>query len=140
MVTGTVAFDEFDCIDSLKRALGAMRVRPSLELVPPLMSHLLTHCWASRPEDRPLLSDVVRTLERVASDCVIDDPVGRRFWRCAFRAASVGSDGSATVEWHTFSRAFARALDGEQCRFDIVRSATLEVNDVQCGRYLWNVA
>jgi len=71
---------------------------------PPLLITLITKCWSSDPNERPLFPEILMQLSDIILEVAISDPEGQKFWKKYFFNRE-------KIPWQEFSQALYETLN-----------------------------
>jgi len=108
------AFENYARANSLPAFVGAVcdkNERPPIarDCLPSLAA-LIESCWHANPEARPSFQIILERLGPILAECMIPDPVGRRFW-------TENWGGELQVPWKTFKPIFAAFVGRRETLF-----------------------
>lgn len=88
-----------------KRAITRENERPPIPFdLHPSLKALMEKCWHKDPSCRPSFTEILPILDSILVDCLIDDPIGNKFWKDNF----LGRD---HVLWSEFINKFSDLLN-----------------------------
>lgn len=105
IVTGQEPFPHMDSYGTFKKAITKDHERPQIPSdTHPSIKALMEACWHPDPSRRPSFTEILRILDSVLIDCLIDDPVANKFWKDHYLEQE-------NVLWSDFVKNFSNLLN-----------------------------
>jgi serine/threonine protein kinase len=109
-------FSEFKDWKQFKHAVCVLNARPKIpDDCLPSLRYLMERCWDADYKKRPGFSEIIFRLNEVLVDAVIEDELGRRFWKEHFLLDK--PDLEESVPWTNFVKLLTNTMDlREECQ------------------------
>jgi len=119
LLTGQEPFLEFTELDPFYQAVCVDHLRPVFpaELgLPPRLISFVERCWDKNPKKRPTMAEVVKELEMLIVDVVIDDKLSREFWKSNFMNPAL----QESVSWDEFGNTLCQIFNWNSSTLDFL--------------------